>query len=472
MKPPSPSLTYRPAYIGLFASLFLAAACNTFLDIQYGGFTFETLFWAIVFGITVRIAWRQQGEVNAAGLRAQKVVLIIGAIMTVLIFIPMWGFPRAGLAMLAMLQAAQNCVTVNRRTLHMGLLVSAVMVMFAASHHRADWTMLFYLVPYIAAAVFTLVAEQISRRAQDLRRESLGEGSARGQGAAIVAATMTILLGGALLYSLTPQVTWPYLFWKYGQPGSLGFLGESPGNGQTGQKPGDSFGGSGNPQDRGAGQGGGQPDEREGEALRPKEGWPSPEEMRKAARRPGMPQWQSSAILQMADGMEWARVTLTPIKLGLDELMRDIREWLNQHRQAILQSLLLSIILALLAAAWLLLKEARAGLWLRSRADYLLLGLLRLHAPGNAGAFQYYQALQRLMDIQGLSRNPTTNTREFLALIGQRYEHLRRELMEMTLYFERARYGNREATVAELARMRNLYRDVFRGMDLIKASLR
>jgi hypothetical protein len=471
MKSPSPPLTYKPAYIGLFLSLFLAAVCNTFLDIQYGGFTFETIFWAIVFGITVRIAWRQQGEVTEAGEKAKKTTFIIGMIMSVLIFIPMWGFPRAGLAMLAMLQATQNCVTVNRRSLHMGLLVSAVMVMFASSHHRADWTMLFYLVPYIIAVVFTLVAEQISRRTQDLRRESLGDGSTSGQGVAIVAATLAILTGGALLYSITPQVTWPYLFWKYGQPGNIGFLGKTPGQGQTGQKPGElGSGGAGTPKDgesgqqngEGSGKGaGGQPEEGDGEAMLPKGGWPSPEDMRAAAKRKGMPQWQSSAIMQMADMTELTQMTLTPIKLGLDELMNDIKEWLKQHWQAIIQTLMSLIVLALLVAAWLLLREARAGLWLRSRFDYLRLGLLRLHAPGNAGAFQYYRALQRLMDVQGLPRLPSTNAREYLAQIGYRYEHLRREMVELTLFFERARYGAQQISRDDLERVHRNYKQVF-----------
>lgn len=456
MTPPSPSLTYKPAYIGLFASLFLASVCNTFLDIQYGGFTFETIFWAIVFGITVRIAWRQQGEVTEAGKKAQKIILIIGALMSVLIFIPIWGFPRAGLAMLGMLQAAQNCVTVNRRTLHMGLMVSAVMVMFAASHHRADWTMLFYLVPYIVAVVFTLVAEQISRRAQDLRRDSLGAGSAGGQSVAIVAATTTILMGGALLYSVTPQVTWPYLFWKYGQSGNLGFLGKTPGQGQTAQKPGElGSGGSGKPQ------------EGEGEVLLPQSGWPSPQDMREAAKRKGMPEWQSSAIMQMADMVELTQMTLTPIRLGLDELMNDIKDWLKQHWQELIKALMSLIVLALLIAAWLLLREARVGIWLHSRFDYLRLGLLRLHAPGNAGAFQYYRALQCLMDVQGMPRLSTANTREYLVQIGHRYEHLRREIIEMTLFFERARYGNQQISNRDIERIRRNYMQIFKRVGQI-----
>lgn len=463
MKPVSPPLTYRPAYVGLFAALFLAMLCNVFLDIQYGAFTFEAVFWAVVFAITLRIGWRQRGEVSAGGRQAQKIVLLLGAVATVLVFMPLWGFPRAGLAMLATLQAAQNCVTVSRRQLHMGLLVSIVMVMFAATHFRADWTMLFYLLPYVVAVVFTLVAEQVSRRAEDTRRASLGGGSARGQGAAILAAVTVILAGGALFYSVTPQVTWPSLFWKYGQPGSIGFLGQAPGSGQSGQSGGSSGHAEQSGDSAGQGSGGGQGDAAQGA----RGNWPTPAEMREAAGRKGMPQWQASAIRQMADLAELTQVTLTPIRLGLDELLADLQAWLKAHEEQIRQGLLSLILLALLIAAGFLLREARLGLRLGAWFDYVRLGLLPLHAPGNAGVQQYYRALQRLMDVHGQPRHATANTREFLVQVGRHFAHLQRELVEMTFFFERARYGDYRSTPADLARLRASYRRIFRGADLL-----
>ena len=464
-QPPSPPLTYFPAYFGLFASLTLASACNSFLDIRYGTFGFEFLLWAVVFALTLRLGWRQQGEISDAGRQGQKIMMVVGLIISV-ISVLTWGIPRAGIAILAVLQATQNCVMVTRRQLHLGLLVSVVMVMFAATHFRADWTMLFYLVPYVMAVVFTLVSEQISRRAQDMSRASLGTGSRGGQGMAIVAATATILMGGALLYTITPQVTLPYLFWKYGQPGNLGFLGKTPGAGQMGQRPGDLGDGgtdspSGGQQGMSPGQGSG-----EGHELQPHGGWPTPEDMRNTARRPGMPQWQSAAIKNLADLFEFTDVTLTPIKLGLEELWNNFKNWLKTHWLTMIQTLTAMIMLALFIATWLLLKEARLGVWLLSRFDYLRFGLLGQHAQGNAGAIQYYRALQRLLDLQDLARAPTTNTREYLIQVSRRYEHLRREAAEITIFFERARYGTGEVTPGDLKRMRENYRRMFSGMDI------
>lgn len=454
MKSPIASpLTYFPAYAGLFASLVLAAVCNSFLDIQYGTFGFETLLWAVAFGLTLRLGWRARGQVSDSGKQGQKMVLILGLIVTVIVFLPLWGFPRAGLAILATLQAAQNCVTVSRRQLHMGLLVSLIMVLFAASHHRADWTMLFYLVPYITAVVFTLVAEQINRRVQDVSRESLGAGSAGGQWAAIVAATTTILLGGALFYAVTPQVTWYKLFWKYGQPAFIGNQGNSPGSGLT-------TGGQG----MNGSAGGDQAEYRE-EIMR--RGGLTLKDMREAARRKGMPEWQSSAIDHLADLAERVEMALTPIRLGLDELWNDFKRWLNEHRQEIALSLLILIAVSLLVASWRLLREARPGLWLFAHLDYLRLGILRLHAPGKHGAIQYYAAMRRLLDLHGLDRLPTTNTREYLARVYRTHAHVGREAKELTQVFENARYGNEPVSSAELIRMREEYRRMFQNVDSV-----
>jgi Ca2+/Na+ antiporter len=438
----SPPLTYGPAYLGLFASLALGMACNSFLDIQYGSFAIEVFFWAGVFAYTLKVGWGQHGVTDEGGRSRQKIVLLLGGVLSVLIFLPVWGLPRGGLHILAALQAGLNCVTVTRRNLYMGLLVSLIMVMFSATHFRADWTMLFYLLPYIVAVVFTLVAEQINRRAQDVRREGLGLASAGGQGAAIVAATATILLFGGLLYVVTPQAPLTHVFWKYGQPGKVGQVTGTVGNGAAGA--------------------GSQPGAGSGSEPSMGGGLPTPAQMREASKRPGMPQWQRSVITTLADAFEAIDGVMQPINIGLQELWDDLKEWLKQHWADVTRALLALIITALLTAAWLLWREARLGVWLRAHVDYLRFGILPGHAAGSAGARQYYRAMEHLFDLHGLERPPETNAREYLRLAGRRFEHLHREVTDLTLIFEQARYGDAATESADLARMRELYRRVFR----------
>jgi len=441
----SPPLNYLPAYLGLFAAQTLALACNAFLDIQYGGFTTEVMLWAVVFALTLHTGWRQHGEATEKGRRRMRNWLLFGALISVIVFIPMWGFPRAGLYMLAMLQVAYNCVTTTRRHLHLGLLISVVMVLFAASHYRADWTMLFYLLPYVAAVVFTLVAEQINRTAGELRRQSLGHHVIGAQGVAIGAATLVILVLCLVLYALTPQVTWHSLYSKWGQVGNTSLVKGEGQDGAAGGAPADGRGGRGSSGADGRGA-----------------GWLSPGEMRKAAARTGMPEWQRAAINSMADTGEWLAATMKPVMQSLQEIWQSLKKWLNENRDAIAKLVLLLCFMALLLALWRLMREAKSGVWLLTRLDYLRLGLMGAPAADAAAARRYYRAMERLFLLQDMQRGLSVNAAEYLAEISRFHRSMRKELSEITRLFEDIRYGQRPATEAQVGRMRELYRQVYR----------
>lgn len=473
-----PVVTYLPAYVGLFASLVLAIACNIFLDIQYGGFGIEVTIWAIVFGFTLFVAWRQQGRVDERGLLWQKVWLILGLLVSVLLFLPMWGLPRAGLYALAAMQAATNCVTVDRRKLMMALMVSAVMVMFATTHWRADWTMMFYLVPYLFAVMFTLVAEQVSRRLREVQQDGFGHHVAGGQGASIVAATMTLLAVALVLFSITPQVTVLSLKWKYGQltnlavpkakeKGADGGLVEEGGAG-SGKDASASGGGDGKDgqgdQDIANGQANGPSGPGYRESIGSLPTLPTPKEMRQAAKRPGMPAWQSAAIVEVAVAIERFDVVFKPIKINLQETARRAAEWLKANRQDVLRTLVLMLLLALLGAAYRFLKEIRLGLWLRMQFDFLRFGVLGLHAPGNAGARQYFGAMESLFAVHDIERDAQLNAREYLSCLHRLHSRLRVETAEMVWLFEKARYGDASIGATEIARMRQLYRRLYAGV--------
>ena len=450
-------LTYGPAYLGLYAALLLAVACNAFLDIQYGSFLFEVIFWGLLFAFGLLVGWGQRGEPSSGGKKAQRWVLGIGMLLALLIFVRLWGFPRAGLAMLLMLQAAQNCVCVSRRQLYLGLLVSLVAVVFAASHYRADWTMLFYLLPYVVAVVFTLVAEQVNRRSVEIRRDSLGSGLVAGQGMAILFATVVILGLGGLLYSLTPQPTWTSLMWKYGQPGGSSMQGPLFGAGQGTSADGQAD----------AGQGDGQWQPGDGAEM-PAAGL-SIQDMRDAARRPGMPGWQSASIEALADGAESLGQIWQPLRLGLDELWQAFKEWLKEHQQVLSWTLFALLVLALLLAAWRLIRELRLVLWLRVQLDYLWLRERPRAAAGNRAAQRYYRAVQRLLDLHELEVPPAANSREYLAQVQQQFRHLGEDAQALTLIFEKARYSAEQVSADELASMHGLYQRLFRRIDIINA---
>lgn len=449
----SPALTYRPAYFGLYASLVLALCCNAFLDIQYRSFGAEVLIWAFVFAVTLWIGWKQHGAATEWGRKWQKAVLLVGALVSFALFIPLWGFPRAGIYMLASMQAAYNCTVTTRRHLHLGILVAGIMATFAASHIRADWTMLFYLVPFVVAVVFTLVAEQINRRAEDVRAHSLSQHVIGGQGLAIFAASSVILAIATLLYVVTPQVSWTHLMWRFGVeagagPGKgdlTGGAGRLP-LGPGGQAPAGSSGGGG------TGESGGT----SGSGL-------TIDSMRQSARTPGMPRWQAGVINAMADLAEGLDRMVTPVLRICIDIWEALKQWLRDHIQEIITALVLFLILTLMVALWLLLREARLGMWLSTRIDFIRYVLLGWYSPGETGARQLYQAMERLFALQDQPRLANLNAREYLGQLCRARSDLRTELTEFTTLFELARYGDQPPGHTQLQRMRRAYRQLFQG---------
>lgn len=443
----------QSAYLGLFGALVLALTCNTFLDIQYGSFGFEVTFWAVVQGWTLLAGWRRASRGDGSGARAQWIVLVAGLAISMVILIPKWGFPRAGIYMLALLQAAMNCVLTTRRQLYLGLLVSAVMVMFAASHFRADWTMLFYLLPYLVAAVFTMVADQIGGRARSLGQTSLGTPVLAGSGVAVAAATGMILLIGAGLYLVTPQLTRPYLEWRYGQLSNLAH-GQEPNQTDPGQ--GTEAQASNGPNE---GSNGGQA--APGASPAPGQGWPSAAQMREAARRPGMPEWQSAAMLRLANVDEALRQALAPVAEALASLRAAWQEWLEANRDLVRGLLQILALAALLAVLALLLWAFNLTTWVRTRFDYLTLALLGAHPGGTRGARRYYRAMERLFALRDLPRLPRANAREYLATIAPAGAGVQAEIAELTDLFEQYRYGASPPDARQLARMRGVYRALY-----------
>jgi Ca2+/Na+ antiporter len=450
----SPPLTYTPAYLGLFASLLLAACCNAYLDIGYGGFATETLLWGLLFGVTLWRGWSQHGEASEKGRTWQKRVMWLGLFLFATFFLYVWGMPRAGIYLLAFLQASYNCVVTTRRQLYLGLLVALVMAIFASSHFRADWTMLFYLVPFVIAVVFTLAAEQINRRAEEVRSLSLEQKIFGGQAAAIASATLSILMVGAAFYAVTPQTSWMYLSSSYGLPAAIGVAHEGePEQGRQGSKPGAEGEGAGG---SGGAFGGMQP------ARSP---WPTPSEMRQSAQRKGMPRWQSATIMTMADATEALQQQLAPILQALNDWWEEVKKWLQKNLDKVLGTLLALMLLALATGLFFLLREVRAGMWLRTRFDYLRYAVFGRHYSGREGVRQFYGAVERLFALYGEARPETLNTQEYLRRMSLVRPALRLELQAATLQFEDARYGAQAPDAEQVQSMRERYRRIFRVLS-------
>lgn len=450
----SSNLKYRSVYIGLFFAQILAVTCNAFLDIQYGMFGIEVVLWAFAFGFSLLIGLRQHGIANEGGKKMMRWVLILGGILFVIVFIPVWGFPRAGLYLLAVLQAAYNCITTSRRQLYMGLLMTLVMVMFAASHYRADWTMLFYLVPYITSVVFTVVAEQINGNADELQAQSLGKQVAGGQMIAIASATLTILIVGLFLYLITPQKTLVAMYWKWGNPTAFGLDDKKNHLVNGGNMPSQASGSQGQTTTIGS--------QKNMDGFF--SGWLTPEEMRLASTREGMPKWQASTINMLADVSELARSSLQPVLQKAESFWQALKQWLKENTKQIIRTLILFSLLVLFVALMLLLRDAKADIWIRTRIDYLRLGVLNIYGSEYQVARVYYSAIERLFELHDVKRSPGMNAREYLLEVNGYWGEVE-ELKQITQIFEDLRYGDKLSNKRNSERMISLYRSIYKSLS-------
>ena len=151
-------------------------------------------------------------------------------------------------------------------------------------------------------------------------------------------ATTLILALAGFLYMVTPQPSWPYLFSRWGHPTNIGFTNDPGELGRAGRQPGGDAGqgasGQGGTGGSGERSGGGRPGEAgAGQKLMPQWSWPDAQKMREAARRPGMPGWQSGLIVRLADAEEWVGKTCSPLKRLLNDLIDRLDECCRPRRR-------------------------------------------------------------------------------------------------------------------------------------------
>ena len=441
----SVELKHKSVYFGLLVSQLLAVACNVFLDIEYGHFAFEMFFWTCLYAYSIFVAVKQNGVMSEYGSIRMRRLLIFGAILSALIIIPTWGFPRAFIYILAILQVAYNCTTTSRRQLYMGILMSLVIVIFASSHYRADWTMLFYLIPYIIFVVFTIVAEQINSKSDELRTSSLSVPMLAGQSVAILSATLSILLVGFLLYLITPQTNIERLKQGMGNPTAIG---PSP-------RKIDSLK-SNQPQPA---------NNPSGFFTNLLSNWPSSNQMRMAAMRTGMPEWQANAINTLADLSDYLSVKLKPTLKSIDDLWDAFKKWLTENALEIIQSISLLVLLCLMIALIILMRESAVANWIRTRIDYLSLGIFQVHGNHEHAISKYYFAIERLLDLQHLKRNSHITVKEHFDEISIYNYDTKGELKMIVRYFEDYRYGEKSVDKNKLALVNSVYKKIYRSLS-------
>ena len=440
----SPPLTSPAVYIGLFFTLWLAIVCNLFLDIHYGGFGFECLVWGLAYAFSLWRGYALKGEVTEKAKSLQKKLSILALLLFFIVFTPIWGLPRSGIYFLGALQIAYNFTLTARRNLQLTCVVALVMVIFACSHFRADWTMLFYVLPFLMALVYTLVADQIDQRAVEIRGLSTRYQTLRGQGWAVISATAMILVTGALLYLVTPHFQWDQITWRYGlpTPGQIGDKSDiqlANAGGQQGKKQAVSKAALGELQ--GARQ------------------WPTPAEIREAAKRPGMPAWQAKMMGGLASGMEQGNQLTSSLKVKFKPLWDELKKLLKKH---LLKILMILTILAFMAMMIYWFRELRLFSWMRTRWDKHTVAWLG--GSPRQQILLIYHRMERLFGYYEPSRSIQANTLEYRRLVSRLWPSLTAEVSALTAMFDMARYSLEPINADHERQAKAAYRKIYQEL--------
>lgn len=441
-------LTHLPTYVGVWAVLCLGIACNLMVNLRAFAFTPALVIFAVACAITLLVGWRQQGIESESGRKARKITTVCGAIATLIVLLPMFGMPLAGVYVMALLQLAENCVMVTRRHVYRALLISAGMVIFACMQYRANWTLFIYLLPYVVAVTFTLVASQISQRMQNVRVLASGAASKRAQGMAMASATATILAAGLLIYSISPQVTWPFMK----QQVQI-LSGEGPLSFEQFEET------STSPLGRVLGN----------LAKRlPWTKWPDEDEVVAVLQDAELPEWQKELIESVATAGRQAITAVSEATKSLSDALTDLRDWMKKNKALVAKILLALLIAALLLGFLVLFREGRPLLWLRTKFDYWYLVRLRRFTASRQSAQVFFCATERLMALRVLEREPDWTARQYAARIAAMSRPDTPVMSVITKEFELARYGTAAVTAESIERMCQAYAQLVRNGGLWK----
>lgn len=172
------------------------------------------VYWSVLpmlYGLALAYGYQRRHQHGTGSQVLRLGVVVLGALAA---FVLNASEPAAVLFYAAaMVQVSLGVTLARERALYASLVISVLMLGFAASRPRSDTPLLLMLLPFFACFIFTLVANQFSQGQQNMVHGASRGGFLSRLGAGLVAIVLTLVLGITAV-SVTPMGGMGPLQWK------------------------------------------------------------------------------------------------------------------------------------------------------------------------------------------------------------------------------------------------------------------
>jgi hypothetical protein len=154
-------IQYTPLYTGTYLLLLAAIAALQSVEADGARFIAKTFFWAVFCGVGF-LCGKSYRKSEA---KALKVISNIIIILGIFFAFPYMAYDLASslIVVIIWLQMGRNFVLCRRREFYLAYVISLMLVLYAASISQGV-TFLFYLVFYILAGMFVLMADYVDNK--------------------------------------------------------------------------------------------------------------------------------------------------------------------------------------------------------------------------------------------------------------------------------------------------------------------
>jgi transglutaminase-like putative cysteine protease len=155
-------IQYPPVYIGTFFLLIVAVIASVNNDVSLVLSIFNILFWPFIYGLGLAVGWHHRNEKSEV-LQAIMYIIVALSFIIFIVLSSSAGLEKAFLYLLICIQAGRNFTLTDRRELYFACIISLILILYASSVSKETY-FIFYIVFYVLAGMFTLMAAHIDER--------------------------------------------------------------------------------------------------------------------------------------------------------------------------------------------------------------------------------------------------------------------------------------------------------------------